>query len=249
MVGQSSPWAAGPAPRRPVPGPWPACGRRRCESRRRRGRARSAARRASPRRPRGSPSSGRAARPGTSGDTTGRSPCRTSTPRPQRTNAERQLFGGPPSGAPSRQTYQSRFGLSRLERDAWNHGCWSEVWFGTQSSTTLMSRRAHSATRRRSRPACRTPGRRRSSRRRRSRSRPSGRGRSATATPPHPERRAGGRGGRDAAQVADAVAVAVGEGPRVDLVDRAALPPRQVRHGRHPTGGLRLLVRWDGGHR
>jgi hypothetical protein len=37
--------------------------------------------------------------------------------------------------------------------------------------------------------------------------------------------------GDDPAQVADAVAVAVGERTRVDLVDRAALPPRRLRHG------------------
>ena len=37
-----------------------------------------------------------------------------------------QLLGG----EPSRQMYQSRYGLSRALREAWNHGCWSEVWFG-----------------------------------------------------------------------------------------------------------------------
>ena len=36
--------------------------------------------------------------------------------RPVRGNAERQLFGGPPSGPPSRQTYQSRLGSSATER-------------------------------------------------------------------------------------------------------------------------------------
>ena len=34
-----------------------------------------------------------------------------------------QLFGGEPSGLGSRQKYQSRFGLVRLERDSTNHGC------------------------------------------------------------------------------------------------------------------------------
>jgi hypothetical protein len=38
------------------------------------------------------------------------------------TNAAIQLLGGPPSGAGSRQMYQSRFGSSRDERDATNHG-------------------------------------------------------------------------------------------------------------------------------
>ena len=47
----------------------------------------------------------------------------------------------------SRQTYQSRLGSSRELREAWNHGCWSEVWFGTQSMTIRMPRAWHSATR------------------------------------------------------------------------------------------------------
>ena len=55
-------------------------------------------------------------------------------------NVATQLLGGPPSGAGSRHTYQSRFGSSRLDRDAWNHGCWSEEWLGTKSSTTRMPR-------------------------------------------------------------------------------------------------------------
>ena len=42
-----------------------------------------------------------------------------------------QLLGGEPSGLASRQMYQSRLGLSRLERDSMNQGCWSEVWLGT----------------------------------------------------------------------------------------------------------------------
>src|SRR5207245_9073392 len=36
---------------------------------------------------------------------------------------ESQSFGGPPSGVLSRQTYQSRLGSRRLEREATNHGC------------------------------------------------------------------------------------------------------------------------------
>ena len=44
---------------------------------------------------------------------------------------EIQLFGGEPSGFGSRQTYQSRFGSSRDERDATNHGWSLDVWFGT----------------------------------------------------------------------------------------------------------------------
>ena len=59
-----------------------------------------------------------------------------------------QLFGGPPSPRPSAQTYQSRHGERRDEREAMNHGCWSLVWFGTRSSRTRMPRRAASVTRR-----------------------------------------------------------------------------------------------------
>ena len=51
-----------------------------------------------------------------------------------------QLFGGPPSGAGSRQIYQSRFGLSRDDRLSTNHGCWSEVWFGTKSRISFRPR-------------------------------------------------------------------------------------------------------------
>ena len=54
-----------------------------------------------------------------------------SRPRPPKLLS--QLLGGPPSGAGSRQRYQSRFGLSRDERLSRNHGCWSEVWLGTKS--------------------------------------------------------------------------------------------------------------------
>ena len=56
--------------------------------------------------------------------------------------------GGPPSGAGSRHRYQSRFGSSRELRDAANHGCWSEVWFGTKSQMTRSDRAWASASRR-----------------------------------------------------------------------------------------------------
>ena len=59
---------------------------------------------------------------------------------PTASNVERQSFGGRRRARPSRQTYQSRFGSSRDERDSTNHGCRSDVWFGTQSTTTLMPR-------------------------------------------------------------------------------------------------------------
>src|SRR5271157_5090481 len=44
---------------------------------------------------------------------------------------EIQLFGGPPFGAGSRHTYQSRLGADRDERLSRNQGWRSEVWFGT----------------------------------------------------------------------------------------------------------------------
>ena len=44
-------------------------------------------------------------------------------------------------------TYQSAFGLSRLERDSWNHACWSEVWFTTRSAMTRIPRRCASSIR------------------------------------------------------------------------------------------------------
>ncbi len=58
-----------------------------------------------------------------------------------------QLLGGPPSGAGSRQMYQSRLGSVRDERDASNHACSVEVWLGTQSISTRMPAAWHSATR------------------------------------------------------------------------------------------------------
>ena len=67
---------------------------------------------------------------------------------PARAKVETSSSGGPPPGAPSRQMYQSRLGSSRDEREAANHGCWSEEWFGTQSMITRMPRAWASATRR-----------------------------------------------------------------------------------------------------
>ena len=140
-------------------------------------------------------------------------------------------MGGRPPGRPSRQTYQSRFGSSRDERDARNQGCRSEVWFGTQSMITRMPR------------ACA------------SRDEPVGVGEAAeqrvhagvvghvVAEVRHrrgvegrqPDRVDAERGrravvevveaGDDAGEVADAVAVGVGEAARVDLVDDGLLPP------------------------
>ncbi len=56
-------------------------------------------------------------------------------------NTESQLLGGEPSGCGSAHVYQSRRGSSRDERAAVNHGCWSDVWFGTQSTITRSPRR------------------------------------------------------------------------------------------------------------
>ena len=64
---------------------------------------------------------------------------------PTAENAETQSFGGPPS-IPSRHTYQSRFGSSREDRAASNQAWRSEVWFGTQSSTTRIPRAWHAST-------------------------------------------------------------------------------------------------------
>ena len=62
--------------------------------------------------------------------------------RTSRNNPKRDWFlwrdpalgGGPPSGAGSRQMYQSRRALCREARLSRNHGCRSEVWLGTRSS-------------------------------------------------------------------------------------------------------------------
>ena len=66
---------------------------------------------------------------------------------PAALNTDSQSLGGPPSGAPSRHTYQSRFGSSRLERDASNHGCRSDEWFGTQSRMIRIPRAWHALVR------------------------------------------------------------------------------------------------------
>ena len=66
--------------------------------------------------------------------------------------AARQLLGSRPgepggpeppasSGRSSRQRYQSRLAERRDDRDSMNHGCWSLLWLGTQSTRTRMSRR------------------------------------------------------------------------------------------------------------
>ena len=40
----------------------------------------------------------------------------------------------------SDHTYQSRLGLSGLERDSWNHAWSDDVWFMTRSAITRMPR-------------------------------------------------------------------------------------------------------------
>ena len=40
----------------------------------------------------------------------------------------------------SDQTYQSRLGLSGLDRDSWNHGWSLDVWFMTRSAMTRSPR-------------------------------------------------------------------------------------------------------------
>ena len=151
-----------------------------------------------------------------------------------------------PSGAASRQTYQSRFALSRDARLSRNHGCWSEVWLGTKSSSTLRPALARPQQAVEVGHACRTADRRRSSRRCRSRNRPSARQRSATARSRRRRVRRGGQSCDDAGQVADAVAVRVLKRARIDLIDDRRLPPM---HARRPMSGS--LRRCDGrsGHK
>ena len=52
---------------------------------------------------------------------------------------ESQLFGGPPSGLGSPQTYQLALGLSRLDRLSRNQRWVSEVWLRTRSIITRSS--------------------------------------------------------------------------------------------------------------
>ena len=127
----------------------------------------------------------------------------------------------------SLHTYQSRRGLSRELRASWNQGCWSDVWLSTSSVMTRRPR-ACAASRKRceSRRACRSRDGCRSSPRCRSRRRGTARGTSAGA---RGSRRRGPGGGRacvgQAAEVADAVAVAVAEGLDVQLVEDGVLVP------------------------
>ena len=216
---------------------------RRRGSRRRPGRARSAARRAWPPRPRGCASS----RSGCSGRKRWRYhwPVASSRVHAGRVAAERAALpvvrAAPPSRRGGRARCTSRrFGDVRRgdRRDSTNHGCWSEVWLGTQSTRTLeAARRGPRPAGGRSRRACRRAGRRRSSRSRRSRSRPWGSGRTGdsqmASTPSHAQVV---EVAPDALEVADPVAVRVGEGAGVDLVDDGGLPPRLVGHRRTVTG-------------
>ena len=146
---------------------------------------------------------------------------------PTASNSDRQSFGGPPSGAPSRHTYQSRFGLSRLERESANHGC-------AVGGVVRHPVEDHADAARVAGGDQRVEVRERAEQRvdvavvgdvvaevghggGEDRRQPDGR---------RPEARQVVQARGDAGQVADAVAVGVGERARVDLVDRAALPPR-----------------------
>ena len=224
---------------REAPRPCRSGGRRRRGSRRRLDRARTGARRAWPRPPRGSTSSGRAARAGTGAGTT--ASFASSHVHVGPPNGERQLFGGPPP-RPSRQMYQSRLGESRAERESRNQGCCELVWFGTQSSNTFRPSRCASATIRSK--AARSPKTGSTSRvvahvvaeirhrRRVDRREPDG-----VDTQPCDVREPR----EDPAEVADAVAVGVEERPRVDLVDHGRAPPagavpHVVRHAAEASG-------------
>ena len=126
---------------------------------------------------RGGSSRGRAARAGTGAGSTGRSPRRGSTPARRRTRRASCWAVRRRGRGRARRTSPAS-GLSTDDRAARNHGCWSEVWFGTyveHHAEALVVGGRGSARRRRRGP--RTGGRRRSGRRCRSRSRPSVSGR------------------------------------------------------------------------
>ena len=148
-----------------------------------------------------------------------------------------QLFGG--TGRPrrrpagSRQRYQSACSLSRLERESTNHGWRWLVWLRTRSRTTASPRSwaardepvevVHRAEQRIDRRVVRDVVAEVEARRGVDRREPDR---------VDPERLEVVEMGRDPGQVADPVAVAVGEAARVDLVDDAAPPPV----GRQGTG-------------
>ena len=161
---------------------------------------------------------------------------------PTASNADTQSFGGPPP-TPSRHTYQSRFGSSREERAASNHGWRSDVWFGTQSSTTRMSRVAaldepvEVLERAEQRIDVAVVG---------DVIAEVGHGGGEDRRQPHrfhPQVAQVVDPRHELAQVADAVTVGVGERARIDDRDRAALPPG--RSGR-PEAGRRMLA-WASG--
>ena len=62
------------------------------------------------------------------------------------------------------EMYQSRFGLSRAERDSTNQGCSSEVWLTTSPPPISFRGRAPWRAARRTRPGCRRADRYRGSR-------------------------------------------------------------------------------------
>ena len=120
-----------------------------------------------------------------------------------------------------------------------NQACRSEVWLGTMSTITLMPRRVQRATissksAERAEPGVDVAvvvhvvaavGQRRGVER-------------AQPYRVHPERSQVRDPRRDAAQVADAVTVGVGEAARVDLVDHRLAPPVGVGSPQHvPPGG------------
>ena len=147
-----------------------------------------------------------------------------------------QFDGGPPAGDGSAQRYQSRFGLSRDERDSTNQGCSTEVWQGTRSMSSRSPRSWQAAIERVEVGERAELG---------------GDvgvvgdvvaevGERAGVDGAEPDRvdAQGGIGPaqvveapEDAGEVADAVAVRIGEAAWVDLVEDGALPP-SVAHER-----------------
>ena len=180
--------------------------------------------------PRGWPSSGRAARWRSGAGTTAR---RRRAPRRSRRTATPSRVGGfgpvGRRGRRGRRTARARPSPRPAASASWNQACRSEVWLGTMSTTTRMPRAVQRGDHlvevgQRAEPRVDVavvgdvvPAV----------------GERGGVERAEPDRVDAERGevrhpGGDAAQVADAVAVGVGEAARVDLVDDGLAPPRRV---------------------
>ena len=176
---------------------------------------------------RGCASSRRAGWAGRGGGTTGRWRRPRSSVSPP--NAAFQLLGFAGRRRPTGTSPASR--CPGEDRDSTNHGCWSEVWFGTQSTMTRMPRVVgvgqqavevvEGAEQRVDVAVVGHVVAEVGHRRPVERADPDG---------VDPQPRQVVEPGPDALQVADPVAVGVGEGPGVDLVEDRGRPPR-LGHG------------------